>query len=202
MLRFSGPGQVLGSYVANQVLANRLVQWLGWVLENKERKKKWPARCVPRRRGFPQGPRRKNLAGWFLKKIFPGGPYQSSVTNARGGEAWRRNVWRPVYIRLSLQVSLTLACIKALSKTLPNKHGASHVPAPRLNSTSVGDWALARSPREDFFSKIIRPNSSFGAPEGSPSSGVRNALGADQGWRNRTLIGHEWVDSLLFSIAT
>ena len=26
MLRFSGPGQVLGSYVANQVLANRLVQ--------------------------------------------------------------------------------------------------------------------------------------------------------------------------------
>jgi len=33
------------------------------------------ARCVPWRRGFPQGPRRKNLAWWFLKKIFPGGPY-------------------------------------------------------------------------------------------------------------------------------
>jgi len=31
---------------------------------------------------------------------------------ARGGEAWHWNVWRPVYIRLSLQFSLTLACIK------------------------------------------------------------------------------------------
>jgi len=56
---------------------------------------------------------------------------------ARGGEAWRRNVWSPVYIRLSLQLSLTLACIMALSKTLPNIHGASHVPAPRLTSTST-----------------------------------------------------------------
>jgi len=55
---------------------------------------------------------------------------------ARGGEALRRNVWRPVYIRLSLQLSLTLACIKALSKTLPNIHGSSHVPVPRLTSTS------------------------------------------------------------------
>jgi len=42
----------------------------------------------------------------------------------RGGKvAWRRNEWRPVYIRLSLQLSLTLACIKALSKTFPNIHG-------------------------------------------------------------------------------
>jgi len=34
-----------------------------------------PARCVPRRRGFPQGARRMHLAGWFLQKIFPGGLY-------------------------------------------------------------------------------------------------------------------------------
>jgi len=33
------------------------------------------SRCVPLRRGFPQGPWKKNLAGWFFKKIFPGGPY-------------------------------------------------------------------------------------------------------------------------------
>jgi len=39
MLRFSGPGQVLGSYVASRVLVIRLVQWLGWVFESKERKK-------------------------------------------------------------------------------------------------------------------------------------------------------------------
>jgi len=49
---------------------------------------------------------------------------------------WRRNVCCPVYIRLSLQLSLTLACKKALSKTLPNIHGAAHVPAPRLTSTT------------------------------------------------------------------
>jgi len=39
MLRSSGPGQVLGSYVANRVFAIRLVHWLGWVFETKERKK-------------------------------------------------------------------------------------------------------------------------------------------------------------------
>ena len=49
---------------------------------------------------------------------------------ARGGEAWRQNVWRSVYIKLLLQLSLTLACIKTLSKTLPNIHGSSLVPAP------------------------------------------------------------------------
>jgi len=51
---------------------------------------------------------------------------------ARECEAWRRNVRRPVYIRLLLQLSLTLACIKALSKTAPNIHGSSHVAAQGL----------------------------------------------------------------------
>jgi len=107
-------------------LRRGLVQWLAWVFQPKERKKE---------RGFPQGPRRKNSAGWFFKKHLPWGTvltFESSATVARGGEAWHRNVWRPVYIRPSLQLSLTLACIKALSKTLPNIHGASHVPAPPL----------------------------------------------------------------------
>jgi len=39
------------------------------------------ARCVPRRRGFPQGPWRKNLAGWFSKKKFPGGPLRWQNAN-------------------------------------------------------------------------------------------------------------------------
>jgi len=39
MLRSSGPGLVLGSKVANRVLAICLVQWLGWVFETQERKK-------------------------------------------------------------------------------------------------------------------------------------------------------------------
>ena len=39
MLRSSGPGQGLGSSVANQVLAIRLVEWLGWVFETQEQKK-------------------------------------------------------------------------------------------------------------------------------------------------------------------
>jgi len=110
-----------------------------------------PTRCVPLRRGFPQGPRRKNLAGWFFKKIFPGGPYESSAAAARGGEAWQSKVWCPVYIRPSLQFSLTLTCTKALSKTLPNIHGLSHVPAPPRAPADVVDRNLVRSPREDFF---------------------------------------------------
>jgi len=56
---------------------------------------------------------------------------------ARGSDTWRRNVWRPMYIRLLLQFTLTLAYIKALSKTLPNIHGSSHVPAPRQTPTTT-----------------------------------------------------------------
>jgi len=90
-------------------------------------------------------------------------------------EAWHRNVWRPVYIRPSLQPSLPLACTKALSKTLPNIHGASHVPAPPCTSADVVDRNLVRFPRAFFFRKTIRPKFPFGAPEGSKASGVRNA---------------------------
>jgi len=39
MLWSSGPGQVLGSQVANWVFDIRLVQWLGWVFETQESKK-------------------------------------------------------------------------------------------------------------------------------------------------------------------
>jgi len=35
----SGPGRFLGSWLLNQVLIIRLVQWLGWIFEPKERKK-------------------------------------------------------------------------------------------------------------------------------------------------------------------
>jgi len=50
-----------------------------------------------------------------------------------------------------------------------------HASPPRAAADGV-DRTLVRSPRADFFSKIIRPNSSFGAPQGSLSSGVRSAL--------------------------
>jgi len=53
--------------------------------------------------------------------------------------------------RKKLQLSPTLACIQALSKTLPNIHGASHVPAPPRAPADVVDLNLVRSPREDFF---------------------------------------------------
>jgi len=39
MLLSSGPGQVLGSLVANRVFAICLVQWSGWVFETQERRK-------------------------------------------------------------------------------------------------------------------------------------------------------------------
>jgi len=90
---------------------------------------------------------------------------------AHGGEAWRQNVWRSVYIRLSLQLSLTLACIKTLPNTLPNIHRASHVPAPRLTSTSTcrRRWLnFGTVPQGRFLSKIVRPNFSFGGPWGKP----------------------------------
>jgi len=41
-----------------------------------------------------------------------------------------------LHSRLLLQLSLALACIKALSQTLSNTHGSSNIPAPRLTSTS------------------------------------------------------------------
>jgi len=105
----------------------------------------------------------------FWQNIFLGGLY-NRLANAIDSCSWR---WpSPVYSRLSLQFSLTIACIKALSKTLAKIHGASHVPAPRLTPTSTcwRCWLIfSTAPQGRIFSKIIRPNSSFGAPEGSIS---------------------------------
>jgi len=70
-------------------------------------------------------------------------------------------VWRPVYIRPSLQLSLTLACIKALSKTLPNIHRASHVLAPPGAFADVVDRNLVRSPRLDWGSDLVRGQSKW-----------------------------------------
>jgi len=51
----------------------------------------------------PQGPRRKNLAGWFLEKNIPLGTALKFSHRRRQllVKAWRRNVWRPVHIRES-----------------------------------------------------------------------------------------------------
>ena len=81
------------------------------------------------------------------------------------------------FIRLSLELSLTLVYIKALSKTLPNTHGESHVPAPRLTSTSAcrHRWLnFSTIPQKDYFSKIILPNSHFRPPEGNLSCVTRS----------------------------
>jgi len=121
---------------------------------------RWSAasRCVPRRRAFPQGPRRKNLTGWFLKT--KSSRALGDRTKVHGNCSWRWGVApecvNPVYIRLSLQLSLTLTCIKALSKTLLNIHGTSLVPAPCLTSpsTCLRRWRnFSTVPQGRFFFK-------------------------------------------------
>jgi len=64
------------------------------------------------------------IFGFFSNKI-------RALCSAPGAER--------IYIRLSLQLSLTLACIKALFKILPNIHGASHIPAPPRAPADVVD---------------------------------------------------------------
>ena len=54
-----------------------------------------------------------------------------------------------------------------------------HASPPRAAADGV-DWTLARSPREDLFSKIIRPNPSFGPSEGSLSSGGTHRVVAEK----------------------
>jgi len=92
--------------------------------------------CVTSRRGLPQRSRRTNLAGWFVKKNLPWEsvlkfrqcPWQLLVDVRRGA----RTFDDPCILVSFMQLSLTLACIKALSRTPPDIHGSSHVPAPRL----------------------------------------------------------------------
>ena len=110
----------------------------------------------------------------FSKKIFPGGPYYISVNDVGSCSRRRRNVWRLVYIRESFGHRLCIGWREAELQWWSNIHGASHVPVPRLTSTISCLGTSVRSPREVFFLKIIRPNSSFGALEGSRSSGIRN----------------------------
>jgi len=79
-----------------------------------------------------------------------------------------------VSLRLSMQLSLTLACIKALSKTLLNIHGASHVPAPRLTSTSScrRRWLnFSTVPQERLFFNNHQAKFFLRAPWGKPLLG-------------------------------
>jgi len=122
------------------------------------------ARCVPRRRGFPQGYRRKSLAGRFLSKMYMGDRTKVQSTPTAASR-------RGVYYSLSLQLSLTLDCIKALSKTLPKVHRSSNVPAPRLTSTGSCRWRwlnFSTVPQERFFSKIILAEFFLRDPWGKP----------------------------------
>jgi len=88
-----------------------------------------------------------------FQKNLPWGTVLEFRRSDRGGESWHQNVWRPVYIRPSLQFSLTRACIKALSKTLPNIHWATHVPAPPWAPADVVDRIFCTVPQGRFFLK-------------------------------------------------
>jgi len=78
----------------------------------------YPSWGVPQRRGFPQGPWRKNLPTWFLKKLFPWRKVLRCSQRRRhlleevrrGARTWKD----PCILKLSLQLSLTLACILKL----------------------------------------------------------------------------------------
>ena len=99
---------------------------------------------------LPSGAPEEEFGRMIFQKNIPLG----AVLKFRGSCSWRwgmvMEIVMPVYIRPSLQFSLKLICTKALSKTLPNIHGASHVPAPPRAPADVADWNLVRSPREYF----------------------------------------------------
>ena len=102
------------------------------------------ARCVSEE-VLPYG-RRKNLAGWFFKKNLP---WVSVLT-----------VPRQLLVEVEIfELKITLACIKALSKTLPTIHGASHVPAPPRALPTRGQ-KFSTAPQVWFFGVLCRHTAS------------------------------------------
>jgi len=149
------------------------------------------ARCVPPTRGFLQGSRRKpeNLAGWFLKKNIPWGPYyyvwkfrqclRQLLVDVRcaggAGTCHDPSILGGVLDSAFMQARVRLSCMNET-----NMHGSSNIPAPRLTSTSSRGcqeyWRnFSTEPPGRLFLKIIRLNSSFGTPEGTLSSRSRNS---------------------------
>jgi len=124
---------------SNPVMVTPVI-WLRCRTEFSSLERALPPRCVPGRRGYPQGSRRKNLAGWFLKKNLPWGNElkfsqrrRQLLVEVRRGAATCDD---PCILDYFCSSASCLACIKALSKTLPNIHGSSHVLAPRLTSAN------------------------------------------------------------------
>jgi len=69
------------------------------------------ARCVPLRRGFPQGPRGKNLANEFWKQIFPGGPnfffskFEFSRLNSFFFQNLNSSGWTQCFLKIWVQLA-------------------------------------------------------------------------------------------------
>jgi len=74
-----------------------------------------------------------------------------------------------------MQARMRLRCNNRLIYT--GHHMFRRHASPARAVANGVDWTLVRSSIEEFFSRIIRPNSFFATPEGSLSSGVRNASG-------------------------
>jgi len=107
---------------------------------------------------------------WYLSSDLPG----RNLANPAGIEKIKLKNVTKLGNPLVLQLSLTLSYCPKLFLIFTGHHTFSrHAWPPRAAADGV-DWTLVRSPMEEFFQ--IRPNPSFGTPEGSLSSGVRNTL--------------------------
>ena len=73
-----------------------------------------------------------------------------------------------------MQARVRLSCSDSLICT--GLHTFRRHASPPQEASDGIYWTLVRSPRDDFFLKIIRPNFSFGAPEEKLTSEVRNAM--------------------------
>jgi len=127
--------------------------------------------------------RRKYLARWFLKKNLPWGIVLKFCERRRQvlGEVRRGAgtcevpcILGGVLDSAFMQARVRLSCSDSLIYTGLHTF-RRHASPPQVASDGIYR-TLVRSPREEFFSKIIRPNSSFGAPEERLSSKVRNAM--------------------------
>jgi hypothetical protein len=146
-------------------------------------------RYVFLRRGFPQELWRKNLAGWFLKKIFHGGPYWiswMSLAADRRGEARNRNVWWPMHISLITAAhphsSLHIGVVQT-SLICTGRHTFRRRASPPREAANGIHWTLVRTPMEDFLTRIIRLTSFLGTPEATIPLRIRNAPYLQKVWK-------------------
>jgi len=105
------------------------------------------ARCVPRRRGFRLGSRRKNLDGWFLKKNLPRGTVlefgrrcrQQLVELRRGaGMCLDPCISGRVSDSAFTEVRVRMSCSNRLTHTRHHKF-QHHASSPQTAATALTD---------------------------------------------------------------